>query len=402
MPYRYLAFDPQGNEIEGVLDVESEQAAERALWDRGLTIAHLKPTARPIDLTRLFPTFLGPKRRDVIILSQQLANLVDAGVGLVPALDLLSEEVSSRPLRRVVKQVADNLRMGSSLSGALGRHETVFPAIYTRMMEVGERTGNLGYVLRQLATYLEKEESILRKVRGAMAYPLFLLVMAFGVVLIVFNFTLPPLLRLYDEFDAELPAITSGLMSFVNFLIDYRLLIFVSLVMLVLIIAWYVSRPTGRRQYHRLLLEFPVLGTANLQGAVARLSRSLSTLLRAGVSLPESLELAKETMGNVVLRSAVEDLRQETLQGRGLSGPISRSRLFPSLLAQMVRVGEETGTLDSHLTTLAGFYEEEVDRTMERLTGMLEPAMIIIVGIVVGTIAVSVILPMYSLLQNIR
>jgi type IV pilus assembly protein PilC len=402
LPYRYLAFDPQGNEIQGLLDVETEQAAERALWDRGLTIASLEAASKPVDLVTLFPTFLGPKRRDVIIFSQQLANLIEAGVGLVPALDLLSQEVSSRPLRRIVKRVADDLRMGLPLSRALGKHETVFPPIYRRMLEVGERTGNLAFVLRQLADYLEKEEKIIRKVQSAMAYPLFLLAMSFVVVLIVFNFTLPPLVQLYAEFDAELPGITLGLMAFVGFMLDYRFLLFVALVLVILLTAWYSSRPTGRRHIHTLLLKIPMLGTANLQGAIARLSRSLSTLLRAGVSLPESLELAKETMGNVVLRAAVEDLRQETLQGRGLSGPISRARLFPGLLAQIVRVGEETGTLDSHLATLAGFYEEEVDRTMDRLTGMLEPALIIVVGIVVAAVAISVILPMYTLLQNIR
>lgn len=402
MAYRYLAYDADGNQLEGLLEVESEGAAERALWDRGLTIANLEPARRRLDFARLFPTFLGPRRRDVIVFSQQLANLVNAGVGLVPALDLLSEEISSRPLKRVVKRVVDNLRLGESLSAALGKHETVFPGIYCRMMEVGERTGNLGYVLDQMAIHLEKEESVVRKVRGAMAYPLFLLAMSVVVVLIVFNFTLPPLLRLYDEFDAQLPAPTRILMAVTEFTVDNRFFIFVGLMLLIILVAWYISRPSGRRQYHSLLLKTPVLGTVNLQGAVSRLSRTLATLLSAGVSLPESLELAKETVNNVVLRSSVEELRGETLQGRGLSAPIARSRLFPRLLSQMVRVGEETGTLDSHLMTLAQFYEEEVDRAMDRLTGLLEPALIIVVGVVVGFVAVSVILPMYSLLQNIR
>lgn len=402
MPFRYLAFDSDNNEVRGLLEVESEAAAERALWDRDLTIVELKPSARPLDLARLFPTFLGPKRRDVIIFSQQLANLVESGVGLVSALELLGAEVSSRPLQRVIRQVVDDLRLGKPLSAALGEHETVFPPIYCRLMEVGERTGNLGSVLRQLSRYLEKEEVVSRKLRGAMGYPLFLLAMAVVVVIIVFNFTLPPLLGLYQEFDATLPWPTRLLIGFAEFFVQYRFYLLIGIVLTILLLAWYVSRPMGRRQLDTVLIRMPLLGPVNTQATVSRFSRTLATLQSAGLSLPESLELSKEVVGNVVIRGAVEELREEALQGRGLSRPIARSGMFPRLLAQMVRVGEETGTLDSHLETLAGFYEEEVERATNRLTGMLEPAMIVFLGIVVGFIAISVILPMYSLLGSIQ
>jgi type IV pilus assembly protein PilC len=270
------------------------------------------------------------------------------------------------------------------------------------MMEVGERTGSLGFVLREMATYLEKEETILVKIRGALGYPLFLLAMSVVVIMIVFNFTLPPLISLYDEFDADLPGITRGLMSVANFLVEYRLLIFVGAALLAVLIAWYLSRPTGKRHFHQAQLRIPVIRGVVIQGSLSRLSRSLGTLLQAGVGLPESIQLSQQVIGNVILREAVDKLRQEALQGRGLSQPIAQDNLFPRLVSQMVRVGEETGTLDSHLMTLAEFYEEEVDRTMDRLTGMMEPALLIIVGIVVGFVAISVILPMYSLLQNIR
>jgi len=402
VPFRYMAIDATGNEARGLLEAETEGAAERALWDRGLTIVNLEQVAAPLNLATILPTFLGPKRQDLVIFSQQLASLIDSGVSLVPALDLLSDEVTSQPLRVVLKRVVADLRMGTPLSAALGRHETVFPPIYRRLMEVGERTGNLGFVLRQLASYLEKEEGVVRKVQGAIGYPLFLIAMAFGVLVIVFNFTLPPLLNLYAEFDAELPWPTQLLIGVAEFFITYRFLLFVGLMLVIIIGAWHIMRPAGRRQLDWLLLRLPVIGRITTQGAVARFSRTLSTLLTAGVSLPESLALAREVVGNVIMRQAVEDLRQEALQGRGLSRPISRNRLFPGLLSQMVRVGEETGTLDNHLSSLAGFYEEEVDRAMKRLTGMLEPAMILFVGLIVGFVAISVVLPMYSLLQSIR
>jgi type IV pilus assembly protein PilC len=226
--------------------------------------------------------------------------------------------------------------------------------------------------------------------------------MAVVVVMIIFNFTLPPLISLYSEFNATLPAITRIMMTVANFILRYRLLLVIGLALLAVLITWYVSRPAGKRQFHQFQLKLPVIRNVIIQGAISRLSRSLGTLLRAGVALPESLQLSEQVVGNLILRDAIDELRQEALQGRGLSRPIAKNKLFPKLLSQMVRVGEETGTLDTHLMTLAEFYEEEVDRTMDRLTGMLEPALIIMVGIIVGFVAISVILPMYSLLQNIR
>lgn len=402
MTYRYLAFDPEGHQRRGRLNVDSEVAAERILWEQGLTVVDLQRSRSPIDLTEWFPTFLGPRRRDVIIFTEQLANLTSAGVGIVTALGLLSEEVSSGPLQRVLQVVVEEVRQGTSLSQALARHQNVFNDLYCRMIEVGERTGNLDYVLRQLASYMQKELDTARKLRSASTYPAFLLVLAAVVVGIILNVTLPPLLSLYQEFDATLPWTTSTLISVANTFVAFRWHMFASLALTALLVAWYVSTENGRRVFHRLVLRTPIIRRVTIHGAVARLSRSLSTLLQAGVALPESLSLAQAVVGNVILREEIADLRRAAIQGRGLSDPIEQSELFPAMMAQMVRVGEETGTLDSHLSTLSDFYTEEVDRSMQMITGVLEPALIIIVGVVVGFVALSLIMPMYSLLQAIR
>lgn len=402
MTFRYMAFDPDGNRRSGRLEVDSEAVAERILWERGLTVIDLQQGRSPIDFARWFPTFLGPRRRDVIIFTEQLANLTGSGVGIVSALRLLADEVSSGPLQRVLQKVVEDVRQGTSLSDALAAHESTFSDLYCRMIEVGERTGNLDYVLRQLATYMQKEMEIARKIRGASTYPAFLLIMAAVVVAIIMNVTLPPLLSLYEEFDATLPWTTELLISFATFFIENRVALFAGTSILIVAVAWYVSTERGRRNFHRLVLKIPLVRRVTIHGAVARLSRSLSALLQAGVALPESLELAREVVGNVILREAVTDLRRDAIQGRGLSDPIEISGVFPRMMAQMIRVGEETGTLDSHLATLADFYSEEVDRSMQVVTGVLEPALIIFVGLVVGFVALSVIMPMYSLLQAIR
>ena len=402
MPYRYLAYDTTGTEKTGILQVDREETAEEILFQRGLTIAKLTKINPRFDLTKWFPTFFGPKIRDVIVFSNQLANLVESGVDLLAGMDLMAEEVSSKPLRKVLQQVTEDIRQGSSISAALAKHDLVFPPIYQSMIQVGERTGNLGSVLRQLAIHLEKESNIKTKIKGAMTYPGVVLAMAFGVVLLLLNFTLPPLLELYSEFDAQLPWPTRFLMSVTDFFLQYRIHLLVVFVLLLISGFFYFRSTGGKKQLAHLALKMPVLGLVNTYGNSARFSRTLATLINAGLQLPESMELTGQTIQNVVLNQEIDILRRETLQGRGIAVPLSQSAYFPKMLAQVVRVGEETGSLDSQLMTLATYYEEEVDRALKNLTSLLEPAMMIFIGIIVGFVAVSVILPMYSLFGQIK
>ncbi len=402
MPYKYIAYDSDGLQQKGKLFVEQEETAERILQNQGLTIARLVETPNRIDLARWFPTFFGPKRRDVIVLTNQLANLIESGVGVLPALELMASETTSKSLKRVLRQVTEEIRQGTPISAAFSQYELVFPPIYHRMVNVGERTGNIAEVLRQLSTHMEKEHTTRSKIRGAMTYPAIVLALAFGVVLILLNFTLPPLLALYTEFNADLPWPTVFLMAASGFFLKYRLYLLIVLILLAGFLVWYLRTNRGKQQLHYLLLKMPVLGPINTQGNVARFSRTLATLLSAGLQLPESMELTRDTLQNVNLKAEIDHLRQETLQGRGISNPLGKSRFFPPMLAQVVRVGEETGTLDGQLLTTAQYYEEEVDRALKNLTAMLEPGMVIFVGLIVAFVAIAVIMPMYSLLGQIR
>jgi type IV pilus assembly protein PilC len=402
MPYRYLAYDASGVEKKGILQVEQEETAERLLYSRGLTVAKLTKLPAAHNLAKLFPTFLGPKTRDIVVLSNQLANLVESGVPLLEGLNLMAEEVSSKPLQRVLYEVMDDIRQGSAISIALARHELVFPPIYYQMIRVGEQTGNLGSVLRQLAIHLEKEDNLKSRIRSAMAYPAVVLSLAFIVVLILMNFTLPPLLQLYREFEADLPLPTKILMTSSEFFLQYRLFIFLGLIAIILIGFFYFRTKRGKKQLAHIMLKTPVIGKVNTQGNTARFSRTLSTLLSAGLQLTESMDLTGQTIQNVVLHEEIEHLMQETMQGRGIATPLAGSKYFPKMLSQVVRVGEETGSLDSQLLTLATYYEEEVDRSLETMTSLLEPGMVIFVGLIVAFVAVSIIMPMYSLLDQIR
>jgi type IV pilus assembly protein PilC len=402
MPYRYMAYTADGQETQGTLDVESEQAAERILWERELTIASLERSRPRLNLAAMFPTVLGPRPQDVILFSRQLATLSESGVALPSALRLLAGQVTNKEFGRVIGEIESDIHMGMSLNEAMAKHPLVFPPLYCRMISVGERSGNLGMILRQLATYTEKSQATLTRVRGAMAYPTFVLALAVFVVLILINFTMPPMIGLFEEFGAELPLPTRMLLALTRFSSQYGAFIVAGVVAVGLAAFLYVQRPAGRKLLDAILLKLPLIGKVNMQGMVARLSRTMSALLQAGLPLPEVIGMTEETLGNVVVRQAMENVRQETLLGRGLSEPIAQAGLFPKMLSFMVRVGEETGTLDSHLATVADFYDEEVDRALKQMTAMLEPAMTIIVGVIVGFVAISVIMPMYNLLGAIK
>jgi type IV pilus assembly protein PilC len=402
MPYRYLAYDATGAEKRGILQVEREETAERLLYNQGLTIAKLTKLPNAFNLARWFPTFFGPKNRDIVVFSNQLANLVESGVPLLAGINLMAEEVSSKPLQRVLYEVMDDIRQGSAISTALAQHEMVFQPIYCQMIRVGEQTGNLGGVLRQLAIHLEKEDNLKSRIRSAMTYPALVLGLAFIVVLILMNFTLPPLLQLYNQFEADLPLPTRILMTSSELFLQYRLYLLLALIAIIVGGFFYFRSKRGKKRLAHILLKMPVIGKVNTNGNSARFSRTLSTLLSAGLQLTESMELTGETIQNIVLREEIDNLIQETIQGRGIAVPLSNSNYFPKMVSQVVRVGEETGSLDSQLLTLAAYYEEEVDRSLDTLTSLLEPGMVIFVGVIVAFVAISIIMPMYSLLGQIR
>jgi type IV pilus assembly protein PilC len=402
MPYRYVAYTKAGERVQGVLNVASEAAAEEALWRSDYVIVSLKQARPGADLTTLMPTLFGIKTRDLIIFSRQLATLIESGITILSGLQMLADEASSRALQKSLREVSDDVQQGETLSDALRKQSQTFPVIYSRMIEIGERMGNMESVLRQLAAYMEKREALTRKLRGAMAYPAFIICLAFGVGFLMITFTLPGIMGMFDQFDIDLPTPTKILIAISSFATNYRNQMVAGVVLLVTAFALYLRTSIGQRHRDILLLKLPIIGDINVQSSVAQLCHTMSILLTAGLPMTEIMGLIVDTMGNVIIREAFDRVRTEMLQGQGLSQPIRQEKVFPGLLAQMVRVGEETGTLDTNLATLATFYEEEADRKIGTLTGMMEPAMMLFVGGMVGFLAVSVIMPIYTMMGSIR
>lgn len=401
MLYKYVAFAPSGEQVAGSVDAVSEEVAERTLWDWQYKIVLLQPV-RPLPrLDEIIPSLFGVKPREIINFSRQLATLVESGIALLPAIELLRQQ-SRGPLARVLGEIARSIKDGAPFSAAVAEHSNVFPPIYGRLMEVGERTGSLETVLRQVALHIEKEQAIVKRVRGAMAYPAFILVLAAVVVGILVTSALPPLISLFDEFDTGLPLPTRILLAVSAFATAYKMHMLVGMVLAVAVVVWYVRQPAGRRHLHLLLARAPLIGPINVQANVSRFSRTMAMLLRAGIPLSNIMELVLQTTENQVVREELVRVRDELLRGEGLSGPMAKSHLFPSMLSEIIAVGEETGALDTNLETLAEFYANEVDERVAALTSMIQPAMTLVIGLVVAFIALSIIMPMYSLMGNIK
>ena len=401
MPYKYIAFTQSGEQVMGSLEAPTEEAAEQTLWESGYRIVTLRATKTWPRLEELFPTIFGIKPQEIITFSRQMATLIESGIAAVSALELLQRQTRSG-LGRVLGQVIQALKQGSSLSDALREHPQVFPPIFARMIAVGERTGNLEVVLRQLATHVEKEQAIIKRVRGALAYPAFVILLAMGVVAILVTTALPPLISLFDEFDAELPLPTKILLAVSHFTATYKLHMAVVLAAAVAIVVVYVRQPRGRRQLDYAFLRMPLIGSITVLSNAARFSGTMFILLRAGIPVSEVMDLAIDTTENRIVRDGLRDVQGEMLRGEGLSKPLANSKLFPPMLVQMVEVGEETGTLDANLETMAGFYGREVDERISTLTSMIQPTMTLVMGLVVAFIALSVIMPMYSIMQSVR
>lgn len=402
MNYKYVAFDREGRRVEGRIEASSEAAAEQTLWAQGFTVAQLAPTRRRLSLSTLLPTFFGVKRRDLIVFSRQLATILSSGISILPALELLAGQSESAALQEVLYEVIGGVEHGQSLSAALSAHPLAFPDLYSCTIAVGERTGNLDEVLRRLATYLEKEESLKRKVIAALAYPAFISLLAVGVVVLMLTVAVPPMIDLFESLGVELPWPTRTLVALSRFATSYGPYVLFGGVVLAAISAWFTSRPTGQRLRDIGLLHLPVVGKVVLYGQVSRFARTAAVLIRAGLPLSEAMEMVVDTTENAVVMRALERVRVALLGGHGLSGPLAAEEVFPTLLARMVRVGEETGTLESNLETLADYYEERVDRAVGFIASLVEPVSTIVIGTVVAFIAVSMVLPMYSYMSAIE
>ena len=402
MAFRYVAIAPDGEQIRGALDVPTEAQAERALWDADYRVISIRQERKLPGIEQVFPSLFAVKKRALITFSRQLATLLESGVPVMRSLELLEEQAASRPLATAIAGIAKSIRGGSTFASAIEQYPAVFPPLYARMVELGERTGHIEEMLRQLATYMEREEAVAKRVKGALAYPAFMIVLAIVVVGVLVTTALPALVELFKEFDGGLPITTRILIGVTEFSKAFRMQILIGAAGVALAGTWLFSQPLGKRLIDRVLLTVPVFKAITINANAARFSRTLAILLRAGLPLTEIMDMVVKTTDNTILRRQVEDVRRQLMDGEGLSAPMTKAGCYPQLLVQMVAVGEETGTLDANLEITAEFYTKEVDEKVDALTAMMTPALTIVMGVIVGFIALSLIMPMYQLIGHVN
>ncbi len=398
MDFSYLGYTNDKKIARGTVSAASEKIAGQMLAGQGYRILSLKPVSAFMpSWEKLFPSLFQIKPKEIIMFSRQLALLLESGTDIVTSLELLQTQVSSRSFKRILSEVVSDLRNGDQLSAALSKHPKVFPSIYRRTLSVGERTGSMETVLRQVADYMEKAGNAKKKVKSALAYPLFVSVAAVVVIVILVTFVLPAFTSLYSSLGAEMPLPTRILLSSVQMLRHYGLYLLTALVVAVALVFAYIKTPAGRYRWDKLALSLPLVGRVSLLNELAPCCQSMALLFRAGLPLTEVMSLVIENCGNKAMTEALTGVQQSMLQGEGLSQPMARNPLFLPMMVHMIKVAEETGSLDATLSAVAQSYEIEADDRTRALIGLIQPTLTLMIGATVAFITISMMSAMYSI-----
>ena len=395
--FAYVAEAPDGAQIKGLQEAETKTSARVALLSRDLAVKKLeeKRSVLQFELTKT-----RIKRTELMHLSRQLAAFIRAGVPILDAIRVLGEESDSRGVQRVMAEIGEDLRAGATLSDAFDMHPNDFPAFYRGILRSAEMTGRLDTVLDQLSIYIDRDLETRRKIKGALIYPGVVLVMAAATVVVLSTYVLPKFKDFFASLDAKLPLATRMLLAFTRFLATTWVFMVLGLAAVVLL--GYLASRTDRGRYLRdsTLLRLPAIGETVRYVIVERYCRILASMVTAGVSLTDSLVVARDSLHNRLFERRLNEAYEVVLEGGGLAAPLQKTRLFPSTVTQMVRVGEETGSLDAQLNVAAEFFERELDYRIKRLTALFEPAVILVAGGIVGFVAVALVSAMYGIFRT--
>ena len=394
--FAYSATTDEGVLRRGVQGADTLGQAHRKITDQRLTVVDIA-AKRQLNLQL---TKKRIKRTDLMNLSRQLAAFMRAGIPLLTAISVLGDESDKPAVRRVMNEIGDSLRAGSTLSEAVDRFPGDFPPFYRGILRSAELTGRLDTVLDQLSAYLERDLEARRQVKGAMIYPAVIAVMAVATVAILSVVVLPKFVDFFASLEIELPLATRLMLSFSAFLSTWWWAIGAGLVLAAVLYLLGMRTQPVRWLRDSLLLKVPAVGVTIRFAVVERFTRVLGSMLSAGVPLPESLSVATASLRNLVFERALQRARAQLLEGAGLAGPVADTGLFPGVVTQMVRVGEETGTLDTQLGVAAAYYERELDYKIKKLTTLIEPIVVLFMGLIVGFVAVALVSAMYGVFSG--
>jgi type IV pilus assembly protein PilC len=397
MLYQYIACTEYGEIVKGRLTAASEDAVNDMMSYAGYRLINLKPFIPFMSMERFKGRLFPVKPMEIVLFYRQLALLLESGINIVTSIELLQEQVTNHSLKKAMQEILADLRGGDQLSVAMSRHPDIFNALSCRTLSIGEQTGGLETMLRQIADYMEKELTASKSVRSALMYPVFALVVTVVVVGILVGFVLPAFSNLYGSLGAELPTMTKMMMDFSNVVRSNGLIILLAFLIIGGGAFAYMKTPEGSVYMDKLILRTPLLGRVKQLNELARCCRSISILYTAGLPLTEIMPLVIQGTNSRVMSRALSNVHQDMLKGEGLSTPMSKSPIFLPMVVRMVKVGEETGNLDATLISIAQNYEAEADDKTKSLIGLIQPVMTLVIAGVVGLIALSMVSAMYSI-----
>ena len=398
------AIDKKGNEMTGVVDAENETIAIAEVKNLGYFPIKIYEAAKRSERRggkkkRGISEFYigGVKNKELVVFTRQLSTLIDAGLPLLRSLNILHAQLKPSKLRDITEEMIEDIQAGTTFSEALARHPKVFDRLYVNMVRAGEIGGMLEVVLNRLADYAEKRQALKRRVRGAMIYPIAVLIIAAGVVGFLMVRVVPVFAGIYKDFGGDLPGPTRFLVLVSDFMVMswWLLLVYISGTLIFFKILFKI--PVVQRGRDRLVLKIPMIKSLVVKIAVARFSRTLGTLIASGVPILQALKIVKETIGNIVIQNAIDHVHDSIKEGETIAAPLEEARVFPAMVVNMIDVGEETGSLDAMLMKVADTYDAEVEAAVAALLTMMEPVMVVFLGFIVGYIVVALYLPIFML-----
>lgn len=385
--------------IKGQVEADSKDKAVAYLQAQGHTVLSVKE--EKAGKSRAAPKKGKVKVDDIVVFSRQLTTLIESGIPIVGALEILFDQTTQPYFKNVIGLVVRDLREGSSFAGAIAKYPNIFSELYISMVEAAETSGNLPEILERLSVYLEKSSALRKKIISSLTYPAVVICMAIAITSFLVFKVIPTFEEIFSSLGGNLPLPTMILIGFSKFMRQNIIMMVVVMVLLGYILRFYVSKPKGKRNYHKLLLKLPIAGDIIKKIAIAQFARTFATLVRSGVAIITSLEIVGKTSGNKIIEDAVMGARQSVQEGVPISEPLEACGVFPPMVTKMIAVGEKTGKLEAMLGKIAQFYEEQTEAMISGLTSLIEPLVIAFLGIVVGGIVIALFLPIIKITQLI-
>ena len=393
--FAWEARSRTGELRKGVMSAESVAAVEQRLRQQQLTPSQVKKKAKEYN----FSIGSGVDAKQLVTFTRQFATMIDAGLPLVQCLDILANQQDNKIFQTALRDIKSSVEQGATFSDSLRRHPKIFDELYVNLVHAGEVGGILDSILNRLAVYIEKNVKLMRQVRGAMAYPSAVIVILIGIIFVMLTFVIPAFEQMFADFGNKeaLPKPTQFVIWISRNFVSALPITIPALILAVVGASFFYRNPKGKRFVHRALLVLPIIGPVMRKIAVARFTRTLGTLLQSGVPILDALDVCARSAGNVVVTSGILYARDRISEGKNMAEPLAESKVFPTMVVQMIAVGEQTGALDQMLNKIADFYEDEVDVAVATLTSLLEPLIMVVVGVVVGGVLISMYLPIFSL-----